>query len=354
MLLFLNFFFLSPSFLLFYFSQPQIVIVPHHNLVAATRQKFLSSITLRRFSTQKIILLGPDHFSVNQKQISYTTSDWNLQDGQILFDHGFDGIGLNQNDFLLKNDHTIYNLLSDIHQFFPKAKIIPILLGQKLAPGDLESVYQKIKLSCGRNCLLIASVDFSHYLPATLAYVHDTFTLSSLKSQNLDKTFSSEVDSPQSLYLVSRLGLDRGLKFQNLFYTNSGFITKNPDAETTTHIFGLYSPALLSPKPIIHTSLQLPYPIDRKLNQNTLGDRFFYGVDKIDYNSTLPGFVIATAITPKLTTSFFLPITSNDKQVTFIRGQEKINLIKNYFDTINTPGITKNYFWGKLTYETKN
>jgi len=152
----------------------------------------LSKIRLYRPLTKKIIIIGPDHFSINQKQISFTDSSWSLSDSQIFFDYSFDSSGLSANNQLLKNDHTIYNLLPDLKKFFPRATLVPILIGQKLSPSDLEPLYQKINSYCHFDCLLIASVDFSHYLPASLAEVHDAYTLDALNSENLDKILREE------------------------------------------------------------------------------------------------------------------------------------------------------------------
>lgn len=305
--------------------------------------------------TKKIVIIGPDHFSINQKQISFTDTPWSLSDSQIPYDRSFDSSGITGNDRLLKNDHTIYNLLPDLKKFFPRATLVPILIGQKLSPSDLEPLYQKINNYCHFDCLLIASVDFSHYLPASLAEVHDAFTLSALQSLNLNKILSSEVDSPQSLYLVSRFAKDKKLSFSISNHTNSGVILKNPDIETTTHFFASFSKKFISlEKPPVSTKLELPFSIDRSRNLNTLGDRFFYGVDDISTVSNSNNFAVTVTKSENTTTQAFFPLLKVGDTVSFIRGDAKTALIKNYFDSIIDPSVTKDHFWGTLTYESKN
>ena len=347
------------SFLIIFFwiyFSPSAIIVPHHNIVAQNRQNFLQKVRLLRPFTKKIILISPDHFSTNQKLISYTDADWNLSNGKIFYDHSFDSSGFVANNQLLKNDHGIYNILPDIKKYFGDVTVVPILVGQKLSQSELEKLYQKINNYCSWDCLLIASIDFSHYLPASMASAHDSFTLDSLYSKNLNKIISSEVDSPQSLYLVSKFAFSKDNNFKLFDHTNSGYLTKNPDIETTTHIFGTFSNFQF---PITNfqnntkTKLDLPYKIDQSKNLNSLGIRFFYGFDEINTNSTLPNFAIISTISDNKITQSYFPLVKTGDTVNFIRGDEKVNLIKTYFDTISDKNVTKDYFWGTLTYDRK-
>jgi len=300
--------------------------LPHHNLVQATRQEFLQSIAAKRPVTNKIILIGPDHFSINQQQILSSSEDWNLSTGTFVYEKLFD---LPNANLVLKNDHAIYNPLADLKNYFPKASVYPILIGQKVDTNTLDTLVSQIIKICDSNCLLVASVDFSHYLPATLAEVHDAFTINNLHNLDSQNILKAEVDSPQSLYILTRFSQ---LKKFNLFaHTNSGYLSQNPDTETTTHVFGSYSFGLSS-KSKIKTSTITPETFDRS-----------YGVDKFTIDPSSQ-FVISTI---NNTTSFLLI-----KNHQFIHGPEKQQLIKNYFDSIpNDKSLTKDYFWGKLTYE---
>jgi len=325
--------------------QPTAIVLPHHNLVATTRQELLQQISKKRPITNKIILIGPDHFSANQNQITISDQSWNLSTGEIKFaDLNLD---LPVNNNLVKNDHAIFNPLTDLKTYFPNASVYPAIIGQKVSQESLDSLLSKITQVCHSDCLLVASVDFSHYLPATLAQVHDAYTIDKLQNLNHLSILNAEVDSPQSLYLLTKFSQSK--KFTLYSHTNSGFINGNPDYETTTHIFGYYSPGFRQ-KSYVMTSVHTPYPLDRDQNQTTLGDRFFYGSNFFLDNSTLPNFVIGQIETPEFVSKSFLPIKENK----LIIGAEKKKLITDFFDTIpNGPNLTKDYFWGKLIYERK-
>lgn len=316
--------------------------------MADVRQKFLERISKSRPITRKIILIGPDHFSSDQRQININNQDWNLSTGYLKFQDL--NLNLPINNDLLKNDHAIYNPLADIKTYFPQAVIYPILIGQKVSFSELDSLLNKIVPLCNSDCLLIASVDFSHYQPATLAEAHDSHTLRVLNNFETKNISNLEVDSPQSLYLLTKFSELKSAKKFNLFaHTNSGFITGSPDIETTSHIFAYYTSGV-SPKINTTTTVSAPKLFDRHQNQNTLGDRFFYGVDNFTIDSTL-NFVVSTVSSDNQIIKSYLPIKNN----IFIRGPEKQTLIKKYFDSIpDEQNLTKDYFWGRLIYDQKN
>lgn len=330
----------------FYF-QPLAIVLPHHNIVQNVRQEFLKKISKSRPITKKIILIAPDHFSQNQQQININNENWNLSTGYIKF--GELNLNLLVNNSLLKNDHAVYNPLADLKTYFPRATIYPILIGQKVSFSSLNSLLSNLESVCHFDCLLVASVDFSHYLPATLAQVHDTHTLKILNNLDSNNLSNVEVDSSQSLYLLTKFSQNKSAKKFNLFaHTNSGFITGNPDIETTTHVFAYYTRGYSTPV-YTNTTVSTPIFLDRSKNQITLGDRFFYGVDEFSIDPSLD-FVVATVTTSSQIVKSYLPIKDN----LFIRGEEKQKLIKNYFDIIpNDQNLTKDYFWGKLIYDRK-
>ncbi len=307
--------------------------MPHHNLVKDVRIKFLQNIASHRIVTYHIILIGPDHFSPDQHQITTADIDWHLSTGVVKHANS---INLLIDNLRLFNDHAIYNPLADLKTFFPNADVQPILIGQKVTSDQLQPLLISLNQTCHFDCLLVFSVDFSHYLPASLSEVHDAYTLTQL--QNLDslKILKAEVDSPQSLYLLTKYAMSHFAYHWDLFaHTNSGVIAHNPDIETTTHIFGSYSFGNFS-KLSNQTSTSTPAILDR-----------FYGVDHLSLDPSLT-FSLSSINTSTQTIKSILPIKNN----LLIRGPAKQKLISQYFDSIpSDPKLTKDYFWGKLIYE---
>jgi len=307
----------------------------------------LQKVKLLRPTTKHIILIGPDHFSLFQGSIRYSSNYPNFDKKLFAKIH----FPITQDNNTVQSDHAIYNILPDIQLLWPKAKVIPIIVGQKFDPLKLDPLIDELSKICKFDCLLIASIDFSHYLPATMANAHDSYTLDALYRQNLNKLITSEVDSPQSLYVASKFAFAKNNKFTLFDHTNSGYLINSPDVETTTHMFGLFNKFSFQKYNNVQTKLELPYSIDQKQNLNSLGIRFFYGFDEINYNSALQNFaIVITTSDTKVIQSFF-PIVTKDNVTNFVRGEQKANLIKTYFDSVTDNNITKDYFWGTLIYE---
>jgi len=167
----------------FDWQKPAAIVVPHHNYVKEIRKKYLEKIKRERPELKRIIMVGPDHFSVRQDGIMYANADWNLSNGKLAFDKESEGIlgpGLSLENNWVKNDHTIYNVVPEIKALWPEVKIFPIILGQKIPVKNLDGLIEKINGVCDKDCLLVASVDFSHYLPAAVAEIHDVKSIDTL------------------------------------------------------------------------------------------------------------------------------------------------------------------------------
>lgn len=321
------------------YSQPVAIVVPHHNVVANKRLEYFQNISKKRPITKKVIIVGPDHFSPNQSRIIYSNRNWQLSNGEIFFNKELEST-LNQfanlENSIVKNDHTIYNLLSDIKSVWPNAVVFPILIGQNYRVSKLDSLISNILKVCGYDCLLVSSVDFSHYLPAELADVHDQKSIYDLSTQNLTEIPKLEVDSPQSLYVLAKFSQSKNVHNWDLFYhSNSGALVNNYDVETTSHILGSYQRSFKKNKiPEIKTYL-ISKNIDKKKSLNSLGNRFFYGTDYIDLDYSpkssfvLPfeledNYVVAAVVNDRKTIYKFFPTEVKDGATYLLRGEEKI------------------------------
>jgi len=349
--------------------QPVAIVVPHHNVVQKKRLEFMKKIAQRRPRTKAIILLSPDHFSPNQYRISYSDKTWELSNGNLEFDSNLGSKiidGLAEKNGLVANDHGVYNLLPDIKRVWPEAKIVPLLIGQQLKFDKLDGLISKINNYCGPDCLLIASVDFSHYLPMTLADIHDIESLEALDKLEIKSKKSIEVDSPQSLYALLKYSLLKQAKcFHFYYHSNSGRIEGNRDVESTGHFFGWYQKDFITtPKKSILTFL-VGRDLDNERDKKSLGERFFYGVDFFDgqlKKSFKPSLkvtiepsdtsskievvnrelklllgddlVVAGYVFSNKTTLIFLPLKRQGAENYLMRGGEKTKYLRDLLQTI--------------------
>jgi len=218
-------FFLLLSFVFNY--TPKAIVVPHHNAYKEIRAEFISRISQERLITNHVIIIGPSHFTPKPNGIYY--GDYYRFDQKLFTKLNFP-ISLNNN--LIQSDHAFFNLIPDIKTYFPKAKITPILIGQAYPFEKLEPLILKIKKYCTRDCLIIASIDFTHYTNKYLANKWDKKTIEALTDFDFESIKKAKIDSPQTLYVLSKYSYLNNFKKFILF--------NNTYAAQTSHIYGVY------------------------------------------------------------------------------------------------------------------
>jgi len=327
----LIFFFINLALLFFLvYLQPVAVVVPHHNVVADIRMKMLKLIKRKRLITKTVIIISPDHFSNDQRSIYFSDRVWEFPSGKQYFDNKLGNLitkGLIKDDNLVPNDHGIYNVAADINIVWPDAKIIPILIGQKMSFDKISGLISDINKACKFDCLLIASVDFSHYLPYRLAHVHDQNSIRALTNMELASPRQIEVDSPQSIYTLIKFAGNTGARYFNLYdHTNSAELVGSSDAESTSHVFGWYERKLFGKIQNYQVkTFTLADNLSEKDNISSLGERFFYGVDEFNLTDKEVDdkFIIAGYETGNKIYKVYLPITCNKNVCVFARGETK-------------------------------
>lgn len=351
-LLFINLLLLVIYFFLKIYLQPFAIVVPHHNFVAQKRLEYFQNIAKIRFFTKTVIIISPDHFSSNQNNLIYSNRQWNLSNGKVNFSNALEStlkslLTLDNN--LVKNDHAIYNLLPDIKSVWPKATVFPILIGQNYSVSKLNSLISTISQNCKFDCLLVASVDFSHYLPSDLAEIHDVKSIKELNNQNLSEIPKLEVDSPQSLYVLASFSKNKNAKKWDLFFnSNSGKLSNNFDAETTSYVIGSYQRSFSKNKPITTETYLVSRNINKEKSISSLGTRFFYGTDHIDLNYSsksltqlpfdLPNNLVVTKfINDSQIEYHFFPTEIKNGSTYLLRDQAKISFLTFFFNQTNFP-----------------
>ena len=228
-----------------------IVVIPHHNLVKKERLDFWDKIiTKTKIKTKeitKVIIIGPDHFNRDQRNIIYDDSDWSTYNTDLL--NFFVRPNYFNNKYILnskhvKNDHAIANLISEIHDYFPNTEFVPFLIGSDVKFNDLKPLQDYINSHCHKNCLLVASVDFSHYVTLDVANIQDERTIKLLSNMEItqnsfNQNDTIEADCPHCLYIMQEFARSKNYHWYLGNHTNSAF-GNTETIETTSHLFGAY------------------------------------------------------------------------------------------------------------------
>lgn len=273
-------------------------VVPHHDLVEDKREAFLTALA-RETNPETVVLVSPNHYESGHGAIQITDEPWELSTGTLQPNRAviasLTSIGIaSQEPQSFSNEHGIRNVLPDIRQSFPEATIVPIILKSSIPSENLDLLHDRLLSDCA-SCLLIASVDFSHYQPAVLADIHDSLAVRALQSRDRKALRErAEVDSGATLELLARWADAHSTpRFALEGRSNSGDISGKPDEPTTTHVFGWYETGEPStPAPSVSFVLAGDMMFDRSVAHETVfagksyesileefGDRTFWGVD---------------------------------------------------------------------------
>ena len=223
------------------YSSVSAIILPHHDLASAERESTLRQL-VGQVSPKTIILISPNHFDTGGYNLETTDRVWRLTNSYFEPDKTkINQLNLPLVDTAFNREHGITNLLEPVKAVFGDAKIIPIIIKPGTTAGQIDELVDQLNNICQKNCLLVSSVDFSHYQPASVASIHDLLSVKALSNLDIHLIWQTEVDSNPALYMT--------LKWANLYgttnfhlaaNTNSGLLTHSPDAESTSYVLGWF------------------------------------------------------------------------------------------------------------------
>lgn len=227
-------------------SAPLGVILPHHLIVADQLAKFysgLAAVTQPRL----VVIISPNHYENGKADIQTCRNcEFQTTNGPVEMDIKFtdtlvkDGIA-NFGDETFIKEHGIYNHAPFIKKFFPEAKIVPIVLKWKIPKEKTEALAEWLNKNLPADSLVLASVDFSHYIPVEAADFHDWSSYATIKNFDYDNVYDLEIDSPSSIYTVLKLMEASGYKKAERFaHTNLQDYVSHRESTTSHQFFGFF------------------------------------------------------------------------------------------------------------------
>ncbi len=234
-------------------SAPSVLIIPHHLVAEEQLKESLKKVAKLRTdtnaTTKRIILLAPNHFFRGHGKVITEHRTWSFTKGTVKQDTSFINNLVNQNlaeleGRILENDHSITAPLPYIYAQFPDALYVPLILREPMTNYETDQLAKfLVTQTTTDDTLIIASIDFSHYLPKVTADLHDEETLTALA--NRDTAFFQkkvDADSPHILTILAKYAIQKNEHFTLLSHTNSADLMKNPnEISTTSHIQGYFS-----------------------------------------------------------------------------------------------------------------
>lgn len=218
-------------------------IVPHHMLA----EEYIHDLFIRltEQQPQTIILMGPNHEELGDFPIITAGNDWDTPHGTLpanitLIDKLISSGIAHRNDAIIANEHSIFPLMPLIAMRLPDTTVVPIILSNHMNLSEIELLSTTLSEYVGPNTVLIAAVDFSHYLKTDEAKMNDEETIEFIKSYNVEKIITLDnayLDSPSSIgTLLLTMQEQSASRLEIVDHGNSGELLSDPATETTSYL----------------------------------------------------------------------------------------------------------------------
>jgi AmmeMemoRadiSam system protein B len=222
---------------------PGGVVLPHHMIVGNELSKTYQKLA-KVMNPSLVVIVSPNHYEAGNSAIQTCLScQYQTIGGETPIDTLLaqrlikSGLATNKPS-TFANEHGIHSHTPFIKKLFPQAQILPIALKWETSPEKTIELSNWLDKNIPRDALVIASVDFSHYIPVDHAKFHDVTSHVTIQNFNYDNIYDLEIDSPPSISTIAHLMEKRGyMRVDRFAHTNNQDFQSASLAETTSHQF---------------------------------------------------------------------------------------------------------------------
>lgn len=224
-------------------AEARVWVLPHHLVPRPLIAGFLEAQTKTKKSPT-IFIVGPDHLSRASAPIVTSDKRWRTPYGFVEINKEYieemtAGELVEIDHEVFGEEHSVSALIPLVHHYFPESKIVPILVREDVSP---EARYAVADMLADDGTVMIASVDFSHYLPSDIAEFHDERSLRALENRSYSDLPELEIDSAPTLAMAFDFAEQTASEeFEFYYREDSDAFFGYPVYETTSYIFGGYT-----------------------------------------------------------------------------------------------------------------
>lgn len=182
-------------------------VIPHHDTAGTMIADLF--INASQQGIEHIIIVGSNHQDLGPSNILTTQLSWETAFGIVENNSELtnkiieEKVAVDNKSF--EKEQSIYVLMPFIKSFLPNAKVSSIILKKSTTQDEEQNIANLLAPLLNDKTLLVASVDFSHYLPRPVAEQKDAETLDLIMKKdlrNLYKLNSDHLDSPSSISVL--------------------------------------------------------------------------------------------------------------------------------------------------------
>ncbi len=221
------------------------MMLSHH--IPTTIPKLVEYYTkLKKYKIVKnFIIIGPDHTDSGENPITVSNASFYTTYGEIRPIDGFaqklDNLKLaNIEEEVFDPEHSVGSQILIISKIFPEAKVTPIILRSDASKEQARALGEFIAKYLDDETVLVASIDFSHYLSTSQATSIDQISGNIIRNLDQESLALVKADSPASVEVfIEAMKQKQAHNVTDFNVLNTNDFMQNSDY-TTGYVFGFW------------------------------------------------------------------------------------------------------------------
>ena len=179
-------------------------VLPHHTLVGDELDTWWATIAQSNLKPSVIVIVGPNHENAGKADVQITHGVWTTPFGDVETEHALvdqllktGAVGNEPTSFI--NEHAIGTHAPYIAEWFPGVPIVPVIAKSGADQDDARAFERQLEALLPPDTLVIASIDFSHYLNQEDTAAMDAETMKLINNRDYDHIatlHSDHLDTP--------------------------------------------------------------------------------------------------------------------------------------------------------------
>ncbi len=220
-------------------------VVSHHIPTTIPRLVEFYSRLKKTQTIKNFIVIGPDHTDAGQAPVTVSNANFFTTYGEV---KPIEGLATKLENAKLANieeapfdsEHSVGSQILIISKIFPDAKVTPIILRSDTTEDHAKVLAQMLATLLNDETVLIASVDFSHYLPTDQAMPIDQISGEVIRNLDLEAIPLVKADSGKSMEVfMQTMSQKKAFDTDDFEILNTNDLMQNSDY-TTGYVFGYW------------------------------------------------------------------------------------------------------------------
>lgn len=194
-------------------------------------------------TVDRFIVIGPDHNNAGTSPITVSNANFYTSYGKV---EPIAGLAVKLQDSRVAHidekpfdpEHSIGSQMLVISAIFPGTKVTPIVLRSDTTQDQVNVLSESLMSLLDEETVLIASVDFSHYLATDQAFPIDYISGQVVRNLDLESLSLINADSGKSMEVFMKVMKEkRAFDVDSFSILNTNDLMQNSDY-TTGYVFG--------------------------------------------------------------------------------------------------------------------